>query len=150
MTIAQLLGKIEGIICLHAGITVENTAGEYLRSMVLGRASFRFGNKENRTELSLQLGVLREEETAGIDGRLRGLAEWLYVRASEENGIELYVSHTWFLYRLACRLVEDWQERDIADLTGGKIFQPAFSRLRPAYDSLLNNHVRTAKGFDLE
>ena len=150
MTIAQLFGKIEEIICLHPDIKVENTSSEYLRSTVLGRANCRFGKKEEKTGPSLQLGVLSEEEAERIDDRLQGLAEWLYIRAREENGIELYVSHTWLLYRLACQLAEDWQERDIVDLTGGKICQPAFRHLRPAYDSLLNNHARTASGFDPE
>ncbi len=150
MVIAQLLEKIEEVTCLHPDIAVEKTVCDYLRSSLPGLAVRLFGKKEEWTGPNLYMGVLSEEEAARIDSRLKGLKEWQYLRATEENGIEMYVSHTWFLYRLACQLVEDWQARDIADLAEGKILQPAFSHLRPAYDSLLNNHARTAYKFDPE
>ena len=39
---------------------------------------------------------------------------------------------------------------DIETFTKGRMLKAAFKHLRPAWDSLLNNHARTAKGFDAE
>ena len=87
-------------------------------------------------------GSVTPEEALERKVPVSGQDEWMYVRSSQSEGIEMYVSHTWFLYRLTCRLVDEWQNDDIDDFSGGRMFQPAFKRLRPAYDSLLNNHAR--------
>ncbi|MFW6354210.1 MAG: hypothetical protein ACOC3I_07490, partial [Verrucomicrobiota bacterium] len=99
---------------------------------------------------SLHLGVLSSAEAAEVDPRLADEEEWLFVRVRPESGIELYVSHPWFLYRLACQLIDDWRGEEASDFASGKVMQPAFRHLRPAYDSLLNNHARAAQGFDDE
>lgn len=151
MTLAQLLDSIEIITVLHPDVPVEKTASGHLRSSVLPHASINYDSAAPSPEKpALTLGVLSDGEARERDERLSDHAEWMYVRASPTRGIELYVSHPWFLYRLACRLIDDWQEREIGEWSDGVILKPAFKYLRPAYDSLLNNHARTAEGFDPE
>ncbi len=147
MKIAQYLDSASSITCLHDTLPVERTAAELLQSTCAPNAAIRSGD---RTGNGITLGVLSADEAAARDLPVGDQSEWLYVRSSESDGIELYVSDTWFLYRLACRLADEWLDEDIDAFSGGKQFKAAFKHLRPAYDSLLNNHARTAKGFDPE
>jgi len=148
MKVDRILEKIKTIRIFNPEIPVEHTAADYLGSNLPSRPATReTGNPSPET---LTLGIRAGTEAETIDKRLSGLEEWAFARITEEHGVELYVSHTWFLYRLCCRLIEDWRDADLSDFAGGKIFQPAFKHLRPAYDSLLNNHARTARGFDPE
>ncbi|MEX0326176.1 MAG: hypothetical protein AB3N33_08830 [Puniceicoccaceae bacterium] len=145
MKINEALSRIESITTLHPEIPVEQTAADYLKR--------KCGNQEaghSGSGATLKIGVLSKDEAAQIDSRLESIDEWRYICVSDGGDIELYASHTWFLYRLATQLVEDWKDRDISDFREGLILEAAFKHLRPAYDSLLNNHARTAKGFDPE
>jgi len=146
MTIKQVLSKIGSIEILHQDIVVENTVRQFLQEYT-GPETAAIGGDASPV---LKIGVMEPAEAASIDSRLSKTEEWLYVKVSPTGSIQLYVSHTWFLYRLACQLVDDWSEREAADFEDGLVTQPAFRHLRPAYDSLLNNHARTAKGFDPE
>ncbi len=143
MKIAQFLESAPSITRLHDTIPVEATAAECIQAACAT-------NESGGTSAGITLGVLTPEEAATRNVSVSGQEEWMFVRSSQSEGIELYVSHTWFLYRLACRLVDEWQGLSIDAFSDGKILKPTFKHLRPAYDSLLNNHARTAKGFDPE
>ena len=147
MKIAQFLESASSINFLHEAIPVESTAAELLQSTCAPNATIQPGKG---TGNGVTLGVISSDEAAARDLPVADQDEWLFVRSSESGGIELYVSDTWFLYRLACRLADEWQDEDIDAFADGKHFQATFKHLRPAYDSLLNNHARTAKGFDPE
>ncbi len=149
MKIAQLLRSNLTITCLHDTIQVEATAMEHIQTAI-NAIEPHDSDQGAPANAGITLGVLTPEEALERKVPVSGQDEWMYVRSSQSKGIEMYVSHTWFLYRLTCRLVDEWQNDDIDDFSGGRMFQPAFKRLRPAYDSLLNNHARTAKGFDPE
>ncbi len=149
MKIAQFLEAAKTIQHVHANVPVEATASAHIQSVFSPSATITL-EKSSASTTRIRLGVLSQEEATANSVPAQEKEEWMFVRTSEETGIELYASHTWFLYRLACRLVEDWIDEDIASFKDGQLMQAAFKHLRPAYDSLLNNHARTAKGFDPE
>jgi hypothetical protein len=149
MKISQFLKSTRTVVCLHSDITVETTAGELLRSTCSTATTLSLGKADSKAN-SITLAVLSPDEAATKKIPCGDRDEWMFARASETNGIELYVSHTWFLYRLACRLTDDWLDEDLTYFSQGKLLEATFKHLRPAYDSLLNNHARTTKGFDPE
>lgn len=150
MTLLDLLNSVQTIEALHPEIKVENTVANFLQDWTASNAQIVADNAASRTSPNLTIGVLNSEETKAKGIVTEGKDEWMFVRTSESAGIEIYVSHTWFLYRLACLVSDDWLDADINDFGEGKLIQAAFKHLRPAYDSLLNNHARTAQGFDPE
>ncbi len=149
MKIAQFLESTRTIVCLHSDITVETTAGEFIQSACSSAITLTIG-EANPSASRITLGVLSPDEAAIKSIPCGDREEWMYVRSSESNGIELYASHTWFLYRLAYRLTDDWFDQELTDFNEGKLLEATFKHLRPAYDSLLNNHARNTKGFDPE
>lgn len=149
MKIAQFLESAQSILALHDGIEVETTAGKLIQSTFASNACQSVGDSENAGTRVL-LGVLSTEEADAKGVPASRGEEWMFVRSDGDREMELYVSHTWFLYRLTCRLVDEWADEALSSFSDGKIFKAAFRHLRPAYDSLLNNHARTAKGFDPE
>ena len=149
MRIAQFLRSNLTITRLHDTIQVEATAAEHIQAAI-NAIDPHDSDQGTAANTSITLGVLTPEEAFERKVPVSHQEEWMYIRSSQPEGIEMYVSHTWFLYRLTCRLVDEWLNDDIDVFSGGRMFQPAFKRLRPAYDSLLNNHARTAKGFDPE
>lgn len=150
MTIQKILSNIRSITVLRPEIPVEQTTARFLKEAAGPQAAVNLEGRSAERSPSLRLGVLSPEEAVQVDPRLADETHWQYLQVTPEGDIRLYVSDTWFLYRLACLLVDDYAERDPADFAGGLILKPAFRHLRPAYDSLLNNHARTAKGFDPE
>ncbi len=148
MTIKTLLSAIQSIRILHEAIPVETTTAKLLKAQAEGEVEMV--SIPGSSSPSVEIGVLSSDEAAAIDSRLAGREQWQFVRVSSSGQIQLFVSDTWFLYRLASQLVDDWSDRDAAEFADGIILSPAFSHLRPAYDSLLNNHARTAEGFDPE
>ena len=148
MTIAQLLQSATTLTILHSNIPVERTAAELLRATARD-SSVDTGAAQPAADRVI-IGVLTPEEAEARRIETGEHTEWMFLRASKENGLELYVSHTWYLYRLAAQVVEDWIDRPVADFANGVLRKATFKRLRPAYDSLLNNHARTAAGFDPE
>jgi hypothetical protein len=150
MNLARILSRIRSISILHADIPVEQTVGNLLLSHASQGTQLIAGKPDAASSPALHLGVLGPEKAELLDKRLAGEEEWLYAKVTETGDVQLYVSHTWFLYRLACQFLDDWAERDAAEFADGRIMKPAFKHLRPAYDSLLNNHARTARGFDPE
>ena len=146
MKIAQLLEAASAIAYFNDDIPVERTAAELIRTAA---SDANVTPLEQSPEANVVLGVLDSEAANRKGIPSEGREEWMYARIA--NGkIELYVSHTWFLYRLASRLIDEWMDEDVSAFAEGKILQAAFKHLRPAYDSLLNNHARTARGFDAE
>ncbi len=150
MKISEILSRLKTIAISPDGPLVERTAADYIRQNAAPQAKIVQSKKKPADGPSLRLAVLDEEKASDVDERIGVLEEWLYCRTGEDGSIELYVSHTWFLFRLACQLVDDLAGSAVADFRKGKVMQPAFRHLRPAYDSLLNNHARTARGFDPE
>lgn len=148
MILSEFLAQVESIRTLNSEIPVETTAAEWLQSELLPGAAVAASGEKNQSTITL--GVLPSEEIVALDSRLTELAEWTFARITPEHGIELYASHTWFLFRLVTRLVDDWLEDSIESFAEGRIFSPTFKHLRPAWDSLLNNHARTAHDFDAE
>ena len=146
--IAELLKNVEKIRILNPDLPVENTAAEWLRDELLPGAELVESGEPGAETLTL--GVLPPTQYAAIDARLESGVEWTFARVSDTGGIELYASHTWFLFRLASRLLDDWLEEPVEKFQPGILSFPAFKHLRPAWDSLLNNHARTAHGFDPE
>lgn len=147
MTIKTLLSDVKTIRVLHQEIPVEQTTANLLKDHA--KAGTEVISTSGSSSPSIELGVLSSEEAAAFDSRLAGMDQWQYVRIASEQ-VYLYVSHTWFLYRLASQLLDDWADRDVADFAEGLILTPAFKHLRPAYDGLLNNHARTAEDLDPE
>jgi len=146
MKIAQLLEAASAIAYLNDDIPVERTAAELIRTAA---PKANVTGLDQSPKANVVLGVL-DSDTAKQKGiPSEGREEWMYARIAN-GAIELYVSHTWFLYRLASRLIDEWIDEDESAFADGKILQAAFKHLRPAYDSLLNNHARTARGFDAE
>ena len=150
MTLSEVLSTLQSIRIRHPEIPVEHTVAGLIRSHAADALSIAEGPSADAPSPTLHLGVLSADEAVEVEPKLADWEEWLYVRTSPNGDLHLYVSHTWFLYRLACQFLEDWTHRDSAELEDGQILAPAFRHLRPAYDSLLNNHARTAKGFDAE
>jgi len=149
MKIAPFLESAQSVVALHDNIKVEKTAGGLIQSSFASKARLSIGESENAGR-RVVLGVLSDEEADAKGVPATRGEEWMFVRSDGDQEIELYVSHTWFLYRLACRLVDEWPDEAVNDFSDGKIFKAAFRHLRTAYDSLLNNHARTAKGFNPE
>ena len=147
MKIRQLLSQIKTITIHHADIAVEYTVADFLKMETAPEATIL---TELNDEFNLRIGVLDTKEAEEQSVPTNGEDEWLFVRISENGTLELYTSHTWFLFRLASQLADDWIDLDVAEFRDGKRLKAAFRHLRPAYDSLLNNHGRVAKGFDPE
>ena len=150
MKVNRILSQIETISILHPDIVVENTAAEFLLSHLAPGVKISTETETRAGHPDLRIGVLGTEEAAQLNLPVEPGSEWRFIRIQPDGRIELYASHSWFLYRLANQLVDDWAEEDAATFTEGKVLKAAFRHLRPAYDSLLNNHARTAKGFDPE
>jgi hypothetical protein len=150
MNISDSLARIQTIHVRHPELPVEQTVAEFLQPKVGPSADISDANQDSLTGPVLRVGVLSPEEAGAVDSRLADQDEWRFVRIQDNGDIELYASHTWFLYRHACQLAEDWGRKEASNFSEGKILQAAFKHLRPAYDSLLNNHARTAGGFDPE
>jgi hypothetical protein len=150
MTLREIFSRISSIQISHPDLAVEHTAAALLKDHAAKGCALVDGPEGTVTSPSIRIGVLSPEEAAAVDPRLVEQDDWLYVNASSEGNILLHVSHTWFLYRLVCQFIDDWAEWDVSEYAGGCILEPAFHHLRPAFDSLLNNHARTAKGFDPE
>lgn len=148
MTIKTLLSDIQSIRVLHEEIPVERTAADLLKAHA-GKGVEIITTPANASP-SIELGVLSSEEAAAVDPRLTGMEQWQYVRITSSGLVQLFVSDTWFLYRLASQLVDDWAGREGEAFADGTILSPAFKHLRPSYDGLLNNHARTAEDFDPE
>jgi hypothetical protein len=149
MKIAQFLESAQSITCLHDSIPVERTTAEFVQSSLAKEATISAGDP-TEAGARVTIGVLSAIEAKARNLPIQGKDEWMFVRTASDQSLELFVSHTWFLYRLACQVVEEWPNRDVTELSEGELLAPAFKMLRPAYDSLLNNHARTAKGFDPE
>ncbi|MDG2169922.1 MAG: hypothetical protein P8L44_18595 [Opitutales bacterium] len=147
MNIKQLLSQTKTITVSHPEITVENTVATFIQKEVNPQATIC---ENTSNDFNLRIGVLSREEAKQLSIPTSDSEEWRFVRTTEEGVLELYCSHTWFLYRLACQVLEDWSDRDTEELKEGILLKAAFKHLRPAYDSLLNNHGRVAKGFDME
>lgn len=147
MNIKQLLSQTKTITVSHPEITVENTVAAFIQKEVNTEATI---SNETTSDSNLRVGVLSNEEANQLAIPTSDSEEWRFVRITVEGVIELYCSHTWFLYRLACQVLDDWAVRDASELREGILLKAAFKHLRPAYDSLLNNHGRVAKGFDME
>ncbi len=147
MNIKQLLSQTKNITVSHPEITVENTVATFIQKEVNPQATIC---ENTSNDFNLRIGVLSREEAKQLSIPTSDSEEWRFVRTTEEGVLELYCSHTWFLYRLACQVLEDWSDRDTEELKEGILLKAAFKHLRPAYDSLLNNHGRVAKGFDME
>ncbi len=145
MTIQNLLSRIGAIHRLHPEIPVEQTTADYLAHAI----SMDLDNPRKPGPV-LKLGVIGGDEIQALNIETGDEEEWCFVRAHESKGIEIYVSHTWFLFRLACRLLEDWPEEPVASFSAGKTFKATFKHLRPAYDTYLNNHARSARNNDPE
>jgi len=151
MTLNERLSALTTLEILHPEIPVETTAAQDLAKDLGLSPELTTGDTSTPVaEATLRLGVLSAAEAAQVDARLAGASPWQYLRVAPSGGIELYVSEACFLYRMARYLSEDYGARDSADFTAGVITQASFRHLRPAYDSLLNNHARTATGFDPE
>ncbi|MDG2254600.1 MAG: hypothetical protein P8L49_06545, partial [Opitutaceae bacterium] len=120
MKITQFLESKPAIVCLHSDITVEATAGEFLQSACSSAITLTIG-EANPSANRITLGVLSPDEAAIKSIPYGDREEWMYVRSSESNSIELYVSHTWFLYRLAYRLTDDWFDQELTDFNEGKL-----------------------------
>ncbi len=149
MKIAQFLKSAQTIACPHPDIAVEITSGELLQSTFSPDAKLVF-EATGDTARRVTLSVLTPEEAASKGVPSSNIEEWMFVRMSADKGIELYASRTWFLYRLTCRLVDEWVDQELSEFSEGQLLKATFKHLRPAYDSLLNNHARTTKGFDPE
>lgn len=148
MILSELLSQISELRLRNPDLPVEKTAAAWLQETLLPGATLEpAGDPSNST---LTLGVVDADIATTLDSRLGELAEWTYARITPDRGIELYASHTWFLFRLVTRLVDDWLEEETESFAEGKIATPSFKHLRPAWDSLLNNHARTAHHFDPE
>lgn len=150
MTLKDLLSRIASIQITHADIPVEKTAAALLQAHTSAGCPVTVTSEGAAKSPSVHIGVLPPEEAASLDPRLSEWEEWLYIKTDAEGNIRLHVSHTWFLYRLVAQATDDWAGQEASDFADGSILEPAFRHLRPAYDSLLNNHARTAKGFDPE
>jgi hypothetical protein len=153
MKVIEFIKSVSAIEFLNASVPVEQTAAEHLagyagRSLPIRAATTAPASTTDQTVI--RLGVVDPADAESIDPRLANKAEWLFVRAKDDQTLEIHVSHTWFLFRLVCRLLDDLSDEPLESFREGKIMQAAFRHLRPAYDSLLNNHARTAKGFDPE
>lgn len=150
MKIKTLLSNFKTITILHPDIQVENTTAEFLLNHLPAGASVSEMRGTKGDNPTLRIGVLTTEEATQFKLPVTRDGEWRYIRIQANGCMELYVSHTWFLYRLANQLIDDWAEADAESFHEGKVLKAAFRHLRPAWDSLLNNHARTAKGFDPE
>jgi hypothetical protein len=149
MKLTDLLKTATVIQLQNPSIPVEQTAAEMI-AQTIGRDIPITGTQSDAAGPVIHLGVIDPNAAASVDPRLSEQEEWLYLRARDDQTLEIYVSHTWFLYRLACRVVDELRNSAVSDYRDGAVMQAAFRHLRPAYDSLLNNHARTAKGFDPE
>ena len=149
MKFYKLLENTTTIVHCHDSIEVEKTTARLLQEKV-PEAGISYDPAAKPAIGVIIISVLDKGKSASIDSRLNDDSEWMYVRASEKTGIEIYASHTWLLYRLATQVIDDWGHRDVSEFTDGIVTKPTFKHLRPAYDSLLNNHARTAKDFDPE
>ena len=150
MTLKEILSNTRSIVLRQPDLPVEQTVAQFLQAQTSFAAPIDSEPSVSTASPSIRLGVLTIQERGAVDPRLEDKEEWLYVQISEKGDVQLYASHTWFLYRLACQFVDDWASSEASAFAEGKIMEPAFRHLRPAYDSLLNNHARTAKGFDPE
>ncbi|MCH6256866.1 hypothetical protein MLD52_09930 [Puniceicoccaceae bacterium K14] len=149
MTLSSLLKRASEVIYTHDAVAVEQTTAEFIQDMA-SEAVIRCERTTTIRSGTIRICVVEAGSVKSIDSRLEENEEWMYCRASKQEGIEIYASHTWLLYRLAVQVIEDWANRMLSDFANGIIQKPTFKQLRPAYDSLLNNHARTAKGFDPE
>ena len=110
MTVAETLSQIQSIQLQNADIPVEQTAAEGIRQQLAPQAKVGAIEAHDAGTLTLRLGVITPDQAQAVDPRLSGLDEWQYVRISSSGDIELYVSHTWFLYRLASQLIDPHRE----------------------------------------
>ena len=149
MKVSQFLNSLEAIHVLHDDLPVEQTAAEYIISGSSPTANIASSNCQGKRKI-LSLGTLSTAEATERGIPNNGVDEWMFIKSGSDQSLQLFVSHTWFLYRLACQVIEEWPDRELSEFSEGKLITPAFKMLRPAYDSLLNNHARTAKGFDPE
>ncbi|MCB1124314.1 MAG: hypothetical protein KJT03_22370, partial [Verrucomicrobiae bacterium] len=147
MKLKQLLSQIRDVTLLHPDITVEKTTARFLLGLIAPHAQI---HEDAAQRPGLRIGVVDATESEALSLPVVPESEWRFIRIRKTGTIELYVSHTWFLYRLANQLNDDWLEKDVGEFVEGKVLKAAFRHLRPAYDSLLNNHARVARGFDPE
>lgn len=150
MTLRSFLENITAIACQDDTIPVEQTAAALLQEQACPGATIELGAPASPTSNTLLIGVLDPVQARSHDARLEGLEQWSLFHITPEGTALLYASHPWFIYRLTSQLLDDWSAVDITAFAEGRISRPAFRHLRPAYDSLLNNHARTARGFDPE
>ena len=64
--------------------------------------------------------------------------------------LEILASGEQYLYSFACVVLDNYLRTDINALPNPLVLRPAFTSLRPVYDSILTQHNRTARGFDKE
>ena len=147
MNIQEVLQKVSRIQYLHPEIVVESTAANELK-VHAGGTPEPVCAKDDPASGTITVGVLTPEEAKSRGLNPGDLQEWRYIRVSEDKGIELYASHTWFLYRHVCQLIEDWSDEPTTSFSEGKFLKAAFKNLRPAYDSFLNIHARTTECFN--
>lgn len=145
MTIEALLRRAKRVETLHSSITVEKTVRDlFLKSLDNPSPS------ANADGPSVRIGVLNPAEAT--EQRVHDCPgdDWCFIRCDADSGIEIYASKTWFLFRLATRVLEDLADSPVSEFEAGVFSTPAFKQLRPAYDTYLNNHGRTAKNHDPE
>lgn len=152
MSIKESLQNIARIQYIHPEIEVESTAANELIPHIGKEPRPNAVVDPDATPVpgTITLGVLSPEEAKSRGLNPGDLQEWRYIRVSKDKGIELYASHTWFLFRHVCQIIEDWTHEPEKSFAEGKFLKAAFKNLRPAYDSFLNNHARTAEDFDPE
>ena len=150
MNVKELLKEAKSVTILHPTIPVETTVAEWLIPFTSPDTPISTAPKTAIDDPTIRIGVLSDDEASAYQIPTGDQKEWRFLRIQPGGVIEIYVSHTWFLFRLVSQLTDDWLMEDIETFTKGRLLKAAFKHLRPAWDSLLNNHARTAKGFDAE
>ena len=119
MKVSEFLNSLEVIHVLHDDLPVEQTAAEYIISGTSLAANIASSNCQGKRKI-LSLGTLSTAEAAERSIPINGVDEWMFIKSGSDQSLQLFVSHTWFLYRLACQVVEEWPDRELSEFSEGK------------------------------
>lgn len=75
---------------------------------------------------------------------------YIYLKINEVGTSCLVASHRYYLYGFVQYLLSDLMDEDSSAYTNGRIFEPAFTNHRVAYDYFLTQEGRITKGLDRE
>ncbi len=147
-TLREMLSQIQNIQYTSPEVLVEKTVAHELAAAFGIRGAMTCSSKLDGLRGTLKIGVVTDRKLWKTIHHSLADKHWMFVRATQDTGVELLASQPHLLYYLSTLVAEEWANLPVESLAGGKIAHPTFPGIRPLYDVFLTQHARTVKGFD--